>query len=166
MQSNLNKYFVKSTRELFADEQLQSLKLIVFTLDRLNLAFPVEYVDKVIKQKQIQGSGINQFGIASLNEQQVTVIDLYRRVFQSEQPSNDFTDVYLVIVKNSKDELYGVAVKKTPVLRDVPLSRIRVLPESYRRLDTLDIASHVVVIPQETETLTIFLLDVDLLLPV
>ena len=166
MPSNLNKYFMNSTGKLLIGEQLQSLKLIVFALDRLNLAFPVEYVEKVIKQKQIQGSGINQFGIANLNEQQVTVIDLHRRVFQAAQPSNYFTDGYLVVVKNAKNEFCGVAVEKTPVLMDVPLSRIRVLPESYRRLDTLDIASHVAVIPQETETLTVFLLDVNLLLPV
>ncbi|MGB7442464.1 MAG: chemotaxis protein CheW [Coleofasciculaceae cyanobacterium] len=166
MQSNLNKYFATSTGELFPGEQVQSLKLIVFALERLNLAFPVTYVEKVIRQKQVQGSGINQFGIANLNEQQVTVIDLYRKVFKTEQSSNYFIDGYLVIVKNSKDELYGVAVEKAPVLMDVPLSKIRVLPESYRRLDTLDIASHVAVIPQETETLTVFLLDVDLLLPV
>jgi purine-binding chemotaxis protein CheW len=43
---------------------------------------------------------------------------------------------------------------------------IRVLPESYRRSDTLEVASHVVVIGQEAAPLTLFLLDVDLLLPI
>jgi purine-binding chemotaxis protein CheW len=49
---------------------------------------------------------------------------------------------------------------------EVPLSMIRVLPESYRRSDMLEVTSHVVVIPQEVAPLTLFLLDVDLLLPI
>ncbi|NES01156.1 MAG: chemotaxis protein CheW, partial [Symploca sp. SIO1B1] len=47
-----------------------------------------------------------------------------------------------------------------------PLSQIRILPESYRRADTLDIASHVAVINQAGVALTVFLLDVELLLPI
>jgi purine-binding chemotaxis protein CheW len=49
---------------------------------------------------------------------------------------------------------------------EVPLSTIRVLPESYRRADTLEVASHVAVIPQEAGSLSVFLLDVDQLLPI
>jgi purine-binding chemotaxis protein CheW len=48
---------------------------------------------------------------------------------------------------------------------EVPLSRFRVLPEAYRRADTLEVASHVAVIPQHETPLTVFLLDVELLLP-
>jgi purine-binding chemotaxis protein CheW len=49
---------------------------------------------------------------------------------------------------------------------EIPLSAIRLLPESYRRADTLEVASHVAVIPQDKESITIFLLDVDLLMPI
>ena len=42
----------------------------------------------------------------------------------------------------------------------------RVLPDAYRRADTLEVASHVAVIPQGGVPLTVFLLDVQLLLPV
>jgi purine-binding chemotaxis protein CheW len=69
-------------------------------------------------------------------------------------------------VQNTTGELYGIPVAETPVLMEVSLSQVRVLPESYRRADTLDVASHVAVIPQETAPLTLFVLDVDLLLPI
>ncbi|HBY78620.1 MAG TPA: chemotaxis protein CheW, partial [Cyanobacteria bacterium UBA11148] len=40
-----------------------------------------------------------------------------------------------------------------------------ILPESYRNADTVDIARHVAVIPKDETSLTIFLLDIELLLP-
>jgi purine-binding chemotaxis protein CheW len=70
------------------------------------------------------------------------------------------------MVKNTIGELYGIPVADSPLLIEVPLSRIRVLPESYRRANTLDLASHVAVIPQEGAPLTVFLLDVDRLLSI
>jgi len=68
-------------------------------------------------------------------------------------------------MQNKTGELYGVPVADAPILIDVPLSAIRLLPESYRRSDTVNIARHVAVIPQDSGAKTIFLLDVDLLLP-
>ncbi|MGQ4646357.1 chemotaxis protein CheW [Lyngbya aestuarii] len=142
------------------------LKLIVFSMGSLKLAVPIESVYKVFNQPSINSSGVNQFGVTHVGEQQVTVVDLYRRVFKQSQTNVVFADGYLVTVQNSQGELYGIAVTDTPVLMDVLLSSIRVLPESYRRVDTLDLASHVVVIPQESGSITVFLLDVDLLLPI
>lgn len=142
----------------------QVLKLIVFSMGSLKFAVPIESVYKVFNQPSINSSGVNQFGVTHVGEQQVTVVDLYRRVFKQSQTNVVFADGYLVTVQNSQGELYGIAVTDTPVLMDVLLSSIRVLPESYRRVDTLDVASHVAVIPQESGSITVFLLDVDLLL--
>ena len=48
---------------------------------------------------------------------------------------------------------------------ELPLSQIRTLPESYRRGDTLEIASHVTRVQQNDQLLTVFILDVDRLVP-
>jgi purine-binding chemotaxis protein CheW len=71
-----------------------------------------------------------------------------------------------VLVKNTTGELYGIPVADTPTLMEVPSSMVRVLPESYRRADTIEVARHVAVIPKGETQLTVFLLDVDLLLPI
>jgi len=105
-------------------------------------------------------------GVTHVGEREITVVDLHQRFFKSSLPSESQPGGYLVIVKNSTGELYGIPVADTPVLMEVPLSMIRVLPESYRRADTLDVASHVAVIPQEGAPVTVFLLDVNLLLPI
>ncbi|NEP08804.1 MAG: chemotaxis protein CheW [Symploca sp. SIO1A3] len=143
-----------------------SVKLIVFQMGSLNLALPIEVVYKILNHKPIYGSGINQVGVVHLDEQEVTVVDLYRRLFHSSSTSKDEDNSYLVIVQNTTNELYGIPVVDTPILMEVPLSQVRVLPESYRRADTLDIASHVAVINQAGSPLTVFLLDVELLLPI
>jgi purine-binding chemotaxis protein CheW len=144
----------------------KTLKVIIFEIGSINLALPIDTVYKVLNYTPIYGSGVNQVGVTHVGELEVTVVDLYRRFFKSTPPQDYFTGSYLVLVQNQTGELYGIPVADAPVLIEVPLSQIRVLPESYRRADTLDVARHVAVIPQETAPLTVFLLDVDLLLPI
>lgn len=141
------------------------LKLVVFTMGNLNLALPIKSVYKVVNHTPIYSSGVVPVGVTHLGDVEITVIDLYRRFFQESLANSSSGCNYLVIVQNTTGELYGIPVAETPILMEVPSSLIRVLPESYRRADTLDVASHVAVIPQETASLTVFLLDVELLLP-
>jgi purine-binding chemotaxis protein CheW len=71
---------------------------------------------------------------------------------------------YFIISKNITGEPLGILVAQTPTLIDVPATQIRIIPDTYRRADTLEIASHVVVISQEHETQTIFILDLERLI--
>jgi purine-binding chemotaxis protein CheW len=143
-----------------------SIKLIVFGIGSLNLALRIDSVYKVVNHTPVYGSGLNCVGVAHVGDGEVTVVDLYRQFFKASPFQESDRGDYLVIVKNTTGELYGIPVADTPILLEVPLSQIRVLPESYRHADTLGVASHVAVIPQELAPLTIFLLDVDLLLPI
>lgn len=142
------------------------VELIVFNIGRLNLALPINSVYKVSNYTSISGSGTGFIGVTQVEEREVTVIDLYRRFFKSDQPGDYSIGGYIVLVQTTKGELYGIPIVQTPTLMEVPLSLLRVLPESYRYADTLDIASHVAVISQDTLSLTIFLLDIERLLPV
>lgn len=140
------------------------LKLIVFEMGSLNLALPIDSVYKILNYSPIYGTGMNPVGVTHVGEFEVTVVDLYQRFFKSN--STREMGNYLVLVQNTMGELYGIPIAETPVLMEVSLSQVRLLPESYRRADTLDVASHVAVIPQETTPLTVFVLDVDILLPI
>ena len=143
------------------------LKFVVFSMGSLSLALRIESVYKVVNHTSTYSSGIGAVGVTHLGEGEITVVDLHRRFFQASQLDEASPSIYLVVVQNTTGELYGIPVAETPALIEVPLSMIRVLPESYRRADTLDVASHVAVIPQDNGTsLTIFLLDVDRLLPI
>ncbi|AOX00836.1 chemotaxis protein CheW [Moorena producens PAL-8-15-08-1] len=141
------------------------LKLVVFRIDSINFAFPIECVNKVINYTTVYSSGLNDIGIAHIDDHEIPIIDLHRRLFKSSKISTSNPARFLLIAQNTMGEGFGIPVLKTPNLIEVSVSDIRTLPESFRQADTLGIASHVAVIPQENLSLTVFLLDVNQLLP-
>ncbi|MEQ8465322.1 chemotaxis protein CheW [Coleofasciculus sp. E1-EBD-02] len=145
---------------------IPSIKFIVFSMGNLHLALRIESVYKVVDHTPIYSSGLNHVGVAHLGDREVTVVDLYWRFFKQSPIQESSTGGYLIVVRNTTGDLYGIPVTDTPMLMEIPLSAIRLLPESYRRADTLEVASHVAVIPQDKEAITVFLLDVDLLMPI
>lgn len=141
----------------------KKIQFIVFTLKNLNFALPIHSVHKIVNSTAVYSSGVKAVGFTHLEQSEVTVVDLSRRFFQDSLNTEAIN--YLIIVRNTTGEFYGIPVAETPILLEVSVSMIRLLPESYRRADTLAVASHVAVIPTESTQLTVFLLDIDLLLP-
>ncbi|MFM2312738.1 MAG: hypothetical protein RLZZ04_2014 [Cyanobacteriota bacterium] len=137
------------------------IKLLVFEIGKLTLALPILQVQKIVKQSEVHGSGLSHVNLTHLPEQEIAIVDLHQKLFGSSLPtttSSEFSG-YFIISRNLTGESLGIAVSQAPTLLDVPLEQIRQLPEAYRRADTLEIASHVTVIPQETTPRTIFILD-------
>ena len=165
MNSNLMNSQSAELQQAMPEQATASVKLIVFTIGNLNLALPIESVYKILNRTPVYGSGTKQVGVSHIGDREITVIDLYRRFFKSSQPEELNQRGYLVTVQSKTGEVYGIPVADTPVLMDVAVSAIRILPESYRNADTVDIARHVAVIPKDETSLTIFLLDIELLLP-
>lgn len=143
----------------------RSIKLLVFSVGKLNLALPVDIVKKVINYTPIYSSGLNHMGVAHIDDREITVIDLHKRLYHVSQPMPAGSRGYLVLSRNNLGESFAILVAQTPALQDISMSQIRALPESYRRSDTLEIASHVTVVKQKNESMTVFLLDVDRLVP-
>jgi chemotaxis signal transduction protein len=139
----------------------RSLKLLIFSVGQLNLAISVDIVKKIVDCTTIYSSGLNHMGMARVDDREITVVDLHKRLFNTIQPLSSRSRGYLIVARNSVGETFGILVAKAPSLEDIPLSQIRTLPESYRRSDTLEIASHVTVIPQKEGSMTVFILDVD-----
>ncbi|MBD1894133.1 chemotaxis protein CheW [Coleofasciculus sp. FACHB-129] len=138
-----------------------AIKVLVFSIGSLNLGLRIESIYKVLNSTQIFGSGLNGVGIAHVGDREVTVLNLQQRLFSSNSTHETLQGAYLIVLQNTESELYGIPVETVPALIDVPLSTIRVLPESFRHANTLGIASHVAVISQPETSLTLFLLDID-----
>ncbi|ELR98794.1 chemotaxis protein CheW [Gloeocapsa sp. PCC 73106] len=141
------------------------LKIVLFKVGSLYLAFNIDAVQKVTRYTPVLSSGLNHFGVVSLDDREITVVDLHKRLFHTPQPRPTTTGGYLLLVKNSQGESFAIVVGETPSLIDVPTSQVRALPESYRRADTLEIATHVTILSRGGEKLTAFLLDTDQLVP-
>ena len=139
-----------------------SLKLVVFQIGKLTLSLPVEQVKKVTRYNPTYGSGLSYVNLTHLGEQEVTIVDLHHKLFKVSQDDLTSEKGYFIITRNPTGDSVGIRVLQTPTLLDVSFSQIRILPISYRQADTLEIASHVAVIPQDDETSqTIFILDLD-----
>ena len=139
-----------------------TIKLLVFPIGNLNAALAIDNVQKIVNYSTVLGSGLNHYGLVNLGDQEVTVIDLHQKLFQTPQILTAEDKKYLLLAKNSVNETFGILIKQSPELYDVKLNIIRALPSSYRRADTLKIASHVCVMKQEEEEdKTIFILDPD-----
>lgn len=139
------------------------LKLIAFDVGKLTLAVQIEQVHKIINLPKVHGSGLNPIGLAQIDDRDITVIDLQQRLFHSDVTETATPHSYLVLIQTQNQEVFGVPVKQTPLLLEVPTTQIRSLPESYRRADTLEIASHIAVILTPEGNQTLFLLDVEML---
>lgn len=135
-------------------------KFLLFQVGKLSLALSVDQIQKVINYTPIFGSGLGAFGVAHIGDQQITVIDLHKQFFKTSQTMILGQKGYLILSKSNMGETFALWVAQTPTLIDVSLSQIRALPESYRRGDTLGAASHVVLIANQTETMTVFILDI------
>ncbi len=136
------------------------LKLVIFAIGKLTLALPIKQVQKVVKHNPVHGSGLSHVNLTHLEEQEVAVVDLHQKLFKVSLKERSETNGYFIITQPVIGEPLGIMVAETPILLDVPLSQIRILPESYRQADTLAIASHVAIIPQsDRTTMTVFILD-------
>ncbi len=141
----------------------QRLKVMFFSIGDLFLALPIGSVYKVLKQTAIYGSGLYGVGLAHLDDRELTVVDLHRQILHTHAP---IQGGYIIVAQTPQGDLYGIPIEKVPSLLDIPAATLRPLPESYRCADTLNIASHVAVVPQETgEPLTLFFPEVERLRP-
>lgn len=141
------------------------LKLLMFEVSKLTLALPIEQIKKVVKYTSVHGSGLSHINLAHLDDREVTIVDLAQKLFKHTQIDRDDFDGYFIITKDILGESIGILVSKMPTLIDISLSKIRLLPNSYRHSDTLEIASHVTVIsPKNKPSVTIFILDLDRLI--
>jgi chemotaxis signal transduction protein len=101
---------------------------------------------------------LSHVNLTHFPEQEIAIVDLHQKLFGTSLTQPESTG-YFIISKNIADEPLGIVVSQPPTLIDVSLEQIRLLPDAYRRADTLAIASHVTVIPDKDTTKTIFILD-------
>ena len=164
MNTKTNYSYTTSVDSYLGQQKSHRRKLLVFQIGTLNLAMPVDSVKKITHYTPMEGSGTTAVGLIYVDQRELTAIDLHKRLFRTPQSQKEGKQ-FLILAKNSIDELFGILVPQTPSLLELPINQIRTLPDSYRRGDTLEIASHVTRIEENEQLLTVFILDVDRLVP-
>ena len=139
----------------------ETLKFLIFSMENLNLAMGIDSVVRIIPLPKIHRSGDKLLGIATYEEQEVLVIDLYKRIYDQE---TNLTKGFLVIFAG-RNNLYGITIATLPNVEDVPVQNLQPLSDEYRDRDTLGIASHMIQVSiKKSDPQTVFLLDSELLL--
>ncbi|MCS6960743.1 MAG: chemotaxis protein CheW [Pseudanabaenaceae cyanobacterium SKYGB_i_bin29] len=140
---------------------LANLKILIFPVGNLWLSLNLQSVKKVIPRPEIVKGKQEYLGLCVFDGQEVTVIDLYQKVLGQVSPQGKS---YLIVLASPKG-WYGLTVGSLPLMRDVPANQFHPVPPEYRERDTLNIASHVVQLPLQTDKpVPVFLLDENRLL--
>lgn len=155
----------QSSRQSAKKATVSLKKFLFFPVGTLNFALSVDVVKKVYKNTTIHSSGLNDLGLAHFGDFDVPVIDLHRRIFNTTLAYGPQLKSYVILTFNSANERFGVLIPNSPSLIDIPFDSVRVLPESYRRRDSLDIASHVALLSDQEPQITVFILEADSLIP-
>jgi len=147
---------------LISQKKEETLKFLIFSMGELNLAMGIDSVIRIIPLPKIYRSGDKLLGIIIYEEQEIVVIDLYKKIYGQE---SNIAKGFLVIFGGIRS-LYGITIATLPNVQDVALSSLQPIPADYRDRDTLGIASHMMQIPIKKfeEPQTVFLLDAELLL--
>jgi len=147
---------------LISQKKQETLKFLIFSMGNLNLAMGIDSVIRIIPLPTIHRSGNKLLGIATYEDQEVLVIDLYKRIYGQE---SIIGKGFLVIFAGIRS-LYGITIASLPNVQDVPVNNLQPVPFEYRARDTLGIASHIMQVPlkKSEELQTVFLLDAELLL--
>ena len=141
----------------------ETWRVVAFSVGKLTLSVPMQSVYRVLSQVPVYGSGERGVGIAHLEDYELTVFDLEYQLFTQKNEEEIPTSSHIIVVQSQR-EVLGLSVKQAPNLMNLQRDRVRILAESYRQGDTLSFCSHVAVLTDKEETMTIFLLDVEQLL--
>jgi hypothetical protein len=123
-----------------------TLELVMFDIAKVNFGIPMTKINRVISNVFLG----EDFSLT----QDVEILDLHQ-LLSGVEISNPNA---IAIFTGQDLKLYGVPIETAPTLISVPLDRIRVLPSDVRRDNPLGIASHIAMISDANNELTIFIL--------
>lgn len=147
------------------ERQLSNAKLILFSFGQqiMNGNLPIYFgvhiqsIQHIYGQTTIYSSGKTLAGIAHVEDQEITILDLCRYLSNEPLPETN----YLLTLRSPQVDLIGIPLSDSPVLVEVPPNKIRTLPATYRHLDHLGIANQVAIAETEEGSQTAFLLDLE-----
>ena len=97
-----NNQLQRQSEEVITSTANSLLKLLIFEVGKLTLALPIEQVKKVVKYTSVHGSGLSHINITHLDDREVTIVDLYQKLFKHSPIDRDNFNGYFIITKDVK----------------------------------------------------------------
>lgn len=138
------------------------LRVILFSINQIQMALPISVVLKVITCPPVTPSTQDGLGIIDLGDQTITAISLFHRLCPQDRPQ-PLQRRFVILTQTHLQEICGILVDTPPNLLEIRLDMVRPLPSTYRQSDPLGmISSHVAVLSQDDrEPLQIYLLGME-----
>ena len=136
-------------------------RLIVFKVLDYCWALPINTVLKVVNFSLGANRELIRMGVIQIGQHVIRALDLHQHLSFGSPSQIPEDSPFLVITRSSEGELCGIPVDEPPDLIEVSLEMMRSLPPSSSQAGLLEIASGVVVSPEEQHPKTIFLLDIN-----
>lgn len=146
----------KTQLEIAHKTEETALRAIIFAVADYWFALPVGAVQKISLCPPIKNAVEEGLGTIDLGNETATVVDLEAK-FAANQDHN-FTRRYLLLTQTHSGEKCGLIATSPPSMVEIPLSTIRSLPASYRESGKFGFISHLAVLPQDEESIDVFLL--------
>ncbi len=136
--------------------KIATVKIMVFKVGDLSLGMRLDAVQKVMTMPKIHKGSNSFLGITQVDDRELVVLDLHQTIYGSDIAREKG---YFMVVK-SAEQLYGLPSAQLPSMVEVPLADLHAVPTQYRDRDTLGIASQMVQVAIDKNTIsTLFLLD-------
>jgi chemotaxis signal transduction protein len=123
-----------------------TVELIVFDICEISFGIPIAKIDRIVSSFHL--------GEDYTLTQDVEILDLHHRLSGKELANPTAIAIFI----SDSQHLYGIPIETVPSLIEVPLDRIRSLPDEFRTTNPLGIASHIAMISNQIEELTVFIL--------
>ena len=141
---------------LSSQKKQETLKFLIFSMGNLNLAMGIDSVIRIIPLPTIHRSGNKLLGITTYEDQEVLVIELYKRIYGQE---SSIDNGFLVIFAGIRS-LYGSTIASLPNVQDVPVNNLQPVPLEYRARSTsgMDRYMNQVPLKKQEKFATVFLI--------
>jgi chemotaxis signal transduction protein len=133
-------------------------KAIAFSISGYWLSLPIASIVRVLPIPESALLSHSHGGFIPIDGYPTVLLDLHPLFSQLRYSKTNVKAQFLAIARLDHQTLCAIPIDEPPALLDIPLEAAEPLPHTYRqKLER--ITSHIVNIPQNAETMMVFLLD-------
>jgi hypothetical protein len=137
-------------------KQATAIRVVLAPFKHLWIAVPMAAVRKIMRLSDVLVEGEPLPATLDIDDLHTTVIDLYEQIYGV---PNSQPDSHIVALQLADGTGYSLPMSKLPAIVNLDATLVKPIPTDYRNLYMLDIASHITLLRQGKEEITIFVID-------
>jgi hypothetical protein len=144
---------VKASKEKIATQQV-----VVAPFRNLWMAIPMSLTRKIVRLSDLLQPGEALPETITIDHWSPKVFDLHQHIYGNPPQT---PDTHIVVVELAPGEVFAVPMAQLPTIIKLETAQLKPIPNSYRDLYLLEIASHITVLMNDDEAVSVFLVDGD-----